>query len=67
MAVVGIGLCLVGVLWVGQGIGLIGGSFMSGQAIWAVIGAIAILFGASLLSGARRTRRDRDDPENRAE
>jgi hypothetical protein len=48
---IGVVLCLVGALWVGQGVGWVGGSFMSGQAVWAVIGAIAILFGATLLRG----------------
>ena len=57
--VIGVVLCLVGVVWVGQGVGLIHGSFMTGEAVWAVIGAVALLFGASLLVGARRDRRDR--------
>ena len=57
--VIGVVLCLVGVVWIGQGIGLIHGSFMTGEAVWAVIGAVALLFGASLLVGARRDRRDR--------
>jgi uncharacterized membrane protein HdeD (DUF308 family) len=48
-------------VWIGQGIGLIHGSFMTGEAVWAVIGAVALLFGASLLVGARRARRDRGD------
>jgi hypothetical protein len=39
----------VGAVWIGQGVGVIGGSFMSGRAVWAVIGAIAVLFGVSLL------------------
>ena len=57
--VIGVVLCLVGVVWIGQGIGLIHGSFMTGEAVWAVIGAVALLFGASFLVGARRDRRDR--------
>lgn len=57
--VIGTVLCLIGVLWLGQGVGLIGGSFMTGEALWAVIGAIALLFGVALLLGARR----RADPE----
>ncbi len=57
-AVIGVALCLVGALWFGQGVGWIGGSFMSGQAVWAVIGGIAILFGVALLRGARQTRDD---------
>lgn len=54
--VVGVVLCLVGALWVGQGVGWVQGSFMSDQAVWAVIGAIAILFGVALLRGSRRAR-----------
>jgi hypothetical protein len=53
--VLGVVLCLIGLLWFGQGIGLVGGSFMSGEAVWAVIGAVAILFGVVLVRGARRT------------
>src|SRR5437870_5543270 len=33
--VVGVVLCLVGVVWIGQGVGLIHGSFMTGEVIWA--------------------------------
>jgi hypothetical protein len=48
-------LCVVvGAIWFGQGIGLIGGSFMTGEAIWAVIGVIAIVFGVVLLRPRRR-------------
>ena len=53
--VVGVLLCLVGAIWFGQGVGWIGGSFMTGQALWAVIGAFAIIFGVTLLRSARRT------------
>lgn len=31
---------LLGLVWLGQGAGLIGGSFMSGDPLWAVIGGI---------------------------
>lgn len=55
---VGLGLLAVGVVWIGQGVGLIGGSFMTGQAVWAVIGAVAALFGLALIRGARRGRND---------
>ena len=54
-ALIGIVLCLVGAVWVGQGVGLIGGSFMSGQAIWAVIGAVTLLFGVVLVRRPRRS------------
>ncbi len=49
------GLCLaVGVIWVGQGVGVIGGSFMTGEGIWAVIGAVTIGVGVLLVRGGRR-------------
>jgi hypothetical protein len=55
--IIGIVLCLTGIVWIGQGVGAIGGSFMTGQVVWAVIGAVALFFGAALLVGARRARR----------
>jgi hypothetical protein len=36
---IGIVLLVVGAVWFFQGIGVIEGSFMTGEAIWAVIGA----------------------------
>ena len=33
-------LLLLGIVWMGQGIGLIGGSFMTGRIEWSVIGSI---------------------------
>jgi len=57
--VIGVVLVLVGAVWFGQGVGAIGGSFMTGQAVWAVIGAVCVFFGAALLLGARRTRATR--------
>jgi hypothetical protein len=47
--IIGIALILAGGIWFIQGIGLLGGSFMSGQAQWAIYGSIAILLGAGLL------------------
>jgi hypothetical protein len=57
--IIGVILVLVGAVWFGQGIGAIGGSFMTGEALWAVIGAVCVFFGAALLIGARRARRSR--------
>lgn len=51
----GAALVVVGAVWFGQGIGAIGGSFMSGEAVWAVIGALCVLFGVAFLRGARAT------------
>jgi uncharacterized membrane protein HdeD (DUF308 family) len=47
---------VVGVIWLGQGVGLIGGSFMTGQAVWAVIGVVCIIFGAFLVRAGFRWR-----------
>ncbi len=47
-------LVLVGLVWIGQGVGLIGGSGMSGQPIFAVLGAVLIAGGAALAWSTRR-------------
>jgi hypothetical protein len=47
--VIGVLLVLVGIVWVGQGVGIIEGSFMTGEAVWAVIGAVCLVLGAMLL------------------
>ena len=58
---IGVLLCVVGGVWVGQGLGFVHGSFMTGEGIWAVIGAVAIVFGASLFWGIyRQQRRERE-------
>ena len=49
-------LVLIGRLWIGQGIGVVKGSFMTGEAVWAVAGVVAIMFGIALLKGAKRAR-----------
>jgi hypothetical protein len=54
--VIAVVLLVVGAVWIGQGVGVIEGSFMTGEAVWAVIGAIAVLFGVALLIGVRRAR-----------
>jgi hypothetical protein len=51
----GVVLVLVGILWTLQGLGYIGGSAMTGVAIWAVVGPVAALVGVLLaVWGARR-------------
>jgi hypothetical protein len=54
--IVGVVLVLVGAVWVGQGIGVIGGSFMSGEIVWAVIGAPMVFVGALLIRAGARAR-----------
>ena len=43
----------VGSIWLGQGLGLIGGSFMTGDPLWGIIGAV-LLVGAAVLATKRR-------------
>lgn len=57
--IIGVVLVLTGFVWFFQGVGVIGGSFMTGEALWAIIGAICMFFGAALLLGARRARANR--------
>jgi len=55
LRVVGLLASPIGLLWIGQGLGYIGGSFMTGQAAWVRNGAIALLAGlAALYVGLRR-------------
>jgi hypothetical protein len=54
--VTGILLALVGLIWIGQGVGLIGGSFMSGSALWGIIGLVAVGVGGALAARAVRRR-----------
>jgi len=53
---IGILLVLVGLLWTLQGLDIVGGSGMSGVAIWAVIGPFVALIGVVVALGARRKR-----------
>jgi hypothetical protein len=47
---------VVGVIWLGQGVGLIGGSFMTGEAVWAIIGSVCIVLGGFLVRAGFRWR-----------
>jgi drug/metabolite transporter (DMT)-like permease len=46
-------LLVVGVVWVLQGVGVLEGSFMTGEIVWAFIGAVCIGVAASLLRPPR--------------
>ena len=57
--VIGVVLCAVGVLWIGQGVDVVHGSNMTGHSQYAVLGAAAALIGLIVLFSARRARRGR--------
>ena len=48
--VLGVVCFLVGTLWFGQGIGVVGGSSMTGSAFWAIVGAPLAVFGVVLFT-----------------
>ena len=52
----GVLMVLVGALWTGQGLGYIGGSAMTDQTVWAVIGPILAGFGLALVLVSARRR-----------
>ena len=60
----GVAACAIGLVWIAQGVGALKGSFMTGQAIWAIIGGVLVLFGVSLLRGARRDSSGGDGGES---
>ena len=49
-------MVLMGGTWLLQGVGILPGSFMTGQAFWAVVGAVVLVAGAVLCSVGLRAR-----------
>jgi hypothetical protein len=47
---------LVGAVWIGQGTGLIRGSFMTGSRTWLAIGLVCLVVGLLLIFLTLRTR-----------
>jgi hypothetical protein len=61
-------MVLLGALWTGQGLGWIGGSSMSGDSTWAIVGPIVAGLGVALIIvvvGNARRDRDRTDLDER--
>ncbi|MEV0351002.1 hypothetical protein AB0H88_34910 [Nonomuraea sp. NPDC050680] len=58
--VLGVLLALVGALWTLQGLGVVGGSVMSGVTLWAIIGPIVLIIGLVIaFIGIRQLRQSR--------
>lgn len=57
----GLGLLavVIGTVWTVQGLGYLGGSVMTGETIWAVIGPIVALVGLAGIGLGLRARRGR--------
>ena len=53
----GLVLAVVGLVWGAQGVGWLGGSAMSGETLWAVVGPLVAVLGIGLaVTGVRRSR-----------
>jgi hypothetical protein len=59
LLVSGVVLGVVGLIWTLQGVGILGGSVMSGSSFWAIIGPIVLLVGVGLIIVGLSRRRDR--------
>ena len=57
LVAIGVPAAVAGIIWTLQGLGYVGGSFMSGVTIWAVIGPVVALAGLVLLVIAGRAGR----------
>jgi hypothetical protein len=60
--VFGVLLALVGGVWIAQGTGALHGSFMTGEAIWAVIGGLCVLAAIALITSGIRLHRSTRPP-----
>lgn len=56
LSVLGVLIALAGAVWFLQGIGVLPGSFMSGQIQWAINGGVAFGIGIGLLALVNRRR-----------
>ena len=57
LIVVGVLMAIAGVVWALQGFGYVGGSFMTGATLWAVIGPVVALVGLAMIVAGLRGRR----------
>ena len=56
-AILGAMCVLLGLVWIGQCVGLLPGTIMSGQMVWAIIGLVLLVLGGWLLWSFVRGRR----------
>lgn len=53
---IGLFLDIVGLIWVLQGVNILGGSFMSGNQFWAYVGGVLTIAGMVLVAFAMRRK-----------
>ena len=56
LSIIGVVMVFVGLIWFFQGIGVIKGSGMSSNVLWAIVGPIVILVGAAVFWYGNRRR-----------
>jgi hypothetical protein len=56
LVVIGAAAALAGIVFTLQGLGYVGGSFMSDATVWAVIGPVVALIGVVLIAAGSRRR-----------
>jgi hypothetical protein len=54
---IGLVLALFGIVWILQGLNVLGADLMTGQNRWAIVGAGVLLAAIAVLTGANRSRR----------
>jgi len=59
LVVIGVAAAVAGIVWTLQGLGYVGGSFMSGATVWAIIGPVVALAGLALIAVATLGKRFR--------
>jgi hypothetical protein len=52
--IIGVVLCAAGIVWIGQGIGAIHGSFMTGRSQYTVLGVVTLVVGIVMIAWAWR-------------
>jgi len=55
--IIGVLAVIIGIVWLLQGLNILGGSGMSGQFIFVVIGAILAVVGVALVAFSMRPRK----------
>jgi hypothetical protein len=54
--IAGLVMCIVGAIWILQGVGVLEGSFMTGQSQYTALGSIVLAVGLGLVAWAARVR-----------
>jgi len=57
LVLIGVVAAVAGAVFTLQGLGYVGGGFMSGATVWAIIGPIVVLAGLALITLGLRSRR----------